>query len=199
LGEFSAYYANRMSYEEVEGLLERLTGEKLLSDQTIWRQVVGQAVAISQPGAEASPAAEPIETALEVAWDDCQTAEVLVLSDAIQVKQQKPRRYRAGQKPAADSQRERGRVNTDVWMVQRAGGSFRYLTAGISAAGEEILSVEAQVQHCVQTEYGGRAAPLLVLAMTDGAKSIRCQLETVFGHSIPVIRIGITWKRKSGR
>jgi hypothetical protein len=187
LGEFSAYYANRVSYEEVEGLIERLTGEKLLSDQTIWSQVVERAAAVSQQWAEEPPPVEPIETALEVDWYDSQTPEVLVLSDAIQVKQQKPRRYRSDQKPAEEPERERVRVNTDVWMVQRAGGGFRYLTAGINQTGQEIVSVEERVQQCLQTEYGGRDSPLPVVAITDGAKAIRCQLETIFGHAIPVI------------
>src|SRR2546423_14573124 len=35
LAEFSAYYSNRMSYDEVAGLLERVTGQPVLSDQTI--------------------------------------------------------------------------------------------------------------------------------------------------------------------
>ncbi len=30
LAEFSAYYSNRMSYDEVAGLLERVTGQPLL-------------------------------------------------------------------------------------------------------------------------------------------------------------------------
>ena len=187
LGEFSAYYANRVSYEEVAGLIERLTGEKLLSDQRIQQQVVEQAAAISQQWSAAQQAVEPLETMPQVDWYDEQSSEVLVLSDAIQVKQQKPRRYRSGQTPTAEPARERVRVNTEVWMVQRAGGGFRYLTAGISPAGEQVVSVAAQVHECLQTEYGGRAAPLSVVAITDGAKAIRCQLETIFGHPIPVI------------
>ena len=35
LAEFSADYSNRMSYDEVAGLLERVTGQPLLSDQTM--------------------------------------------------------------------------------------------------------------------------------------------------------------------
>lgn len=187
LGEFSAYYANRVSYEEVEGLIERLSGEKLLSDQTLWHQVVEQAAAISQQWSEQTPEVEPLETVSAVDWYDKQAAEVLVLSDAIQVKQQKPRRYRSGQKPVEEPERDRVRVNTDVWMVQRAGGGFEYLTAGISQTGEEIVSVESRVRHCLQDEYGASELPLPVVAITDGAKAIRCQLETIFGRRIPVI------------
>lgn len=187
LGEFAAYYANRLSYEEVAALVERLTGEKLLSDQTIWHQVVKQAATISQHWAEETAEVEPIETAAEVDWYDRQTPEVLVFSDAIQVKQQKPRRYRAEQQPSEAPQRERVRVNTDVWMVQRSGGNFQYLAAGINQAGEEIVSAAARVRHCLQTEYGACDFPVPAVAITDGAKAIRCQLEAIFGHPIPVI------------
>ena len=44
LKEFSVYYASRLSYEEVEELVERITGEKQLSDQTIQTTVVNKAV-----------------------------------------------------------------------------------------------------------------------------------------------------------
>jgi hypothetical protein len=187
LGEFGAYYANRVSYEDVEGLMERLTGAKLLSDQRIWPQVVEQAAAISQQWAEEKSEVEALETVSEVDWYDSRAPEVLVLSDAIQVKQQKPRRYRSSQRPAEEARRVRVRVNTDVWLVERAAGGFQYLTAGINQAGEEIVRVEARVRQCLQREYGARAAPLPVVAITDGAKAIRCQLEAIFGRRIPVI------------
>ena len=48
LQELSAYYSNRMSYEEVAGLVERITGERLLSDQTIWQIVQHKAVQVSE-------------------------------------------------------------------------------------------------------------------------------------------------------
>src|SRR5439155_26057547 len=35
LAEFSTYYSNRRSYDEVAGLLERVPGQHVLSDQTI--------------------------------------------------------------------------------------------------------------------------------------------------------------------
>src|SRR2546423_6168880 len=48
LAEFSAYYSNRLSYDEVAGLLERVTGQHVLSDQTIQHLVVAKAVEVSQ-------------------------------------------------------------------------------------------------------------------------------------------------------
>jgi len=36
LQELCGYYSNRLSYEEVAFLVERITGDKLLSDQKDW-------------------------------------------------------------------------------------------------------------------------------------------------------------------
>jgi hypothetical protein len=63
LQELSAYYSNRMSYEEVEGLLARLTGERLLSDQRIEQLVIDQAVEVSQQWAQAAEGAQEGATA----------------------------------------------------------------------------------------------------------------------------------------
>src|SRR5262249_2012886 len=90
LAELSVYYANRLSYEEVEGLIERVTGERLLSDQKIQQQVVSQALVVSRQWAEETQATCAVEAALSVDWYDGEAQEVLVLADAIQVKQQKP-------------------------------------------------------------------------------------------------------------
>jgi hypothetical protein len=48
LQEFSAYYSNRMSYQEVEYLVERVTGKRLLSDQSIWQIVKDKAVQVCE-------------------------------------------------------------------------------------------------------------------------------------------------------
>ncbi len=92
LKEFSAYYSNRLSYEEVESLIERQTGEKLLSDQKIWQIVVEKAVCVSEQlrqevqsvlDAVQMPAINP-----RVDIYDPNQTEILLLEDAIQVKEQ---------------------------------------------------------------------------------------------------------------
>jgi hypothetical protein len=49
LAAFRAYDSNRMRYDEVAGLLERVTGQHVLSDQTMQPLVVAKAVEVSQP------------------------------------------------------------------------------------------------------------------------------------------------------
>jgi hypothetical protein len=48
LKEFSAYYSNRLSYFEVAGLVDRVTGISQLSDQKIRQIVINKALAVSQ-------------------------------------------------------------------------------------------------------------------------------------------------------
>ncbi len=48
LQEVSSYYSNRMSYEEVEKLIERLSGKRLLSDQKIYQIVQSKAQQVNQ-------------------------------------------------------------------------------------------------------------------------------------------------------
>src|SRR2546428_7181804 len=74
LAEFSAYYSNRMSYDEVAGLLERVTGAHLLSDQTIQHLVVTKATQVSaqwQAEVQANPDAPALsEVVPQVDWYD---------------------------------------------------------------------------------------------------------------------------------
>ena len=124
LAEFSAYYSNRMSYDEVAGLLERLTGARLLSDQTIQHLVVTKAMQIStqwQEEVQADPDTPTLpEVAPHVDWYDVHSEEMLVLTDAIQVKQQKATRGQGVDKLAEEPTHKH--VNTDVWMVEKATG-----------------------------------------------------------------------------
>lgn len=194
LGEFSGYYANRLSYEGVADLVERVTGERLLSDQKIQQEVIAQAVRVSEEWREscAAAASEPavpvaVKTLEAVDWYDAEAEEVLVLADGIQVKQQKATRQRAGQERSACEKRETVRVNTDVLMIERRAGGFEYLLAGIDERGQESVRVERRAQQFLQQEYGDRTTPLPVVALSDGAKAVRCQLETIFGKPVPVI------------
>jgi len=189
LAEFSAYYSNRMSYDEVAGLLERVTGAHVLSDQTIQHLVVTKATQVSaqwQAEVQADPDASALlEVVPQVDWYDAHSDEVLVLTDAIQVKQQKARRGKGADNP--EEEQAHKRVNTDVWLVERATGGFEYLTAGIAAPDEEVVSATARVRRQVQQDYNGRDAPLPVVVISDGAKTIRCQLAALFGQPVPLI------------
>jgi hypothetical protein len=145
LKEFSAYESNRMSYEEVEKLIERQTGAKLLSDQKIWHIVGDKAVEVSlEIQAEvravlagcAMPAVQP-----HVDSYTPEQQEILLFDDAIQVKRQKQTREKRGDKE--DNQQQEAttssRVTTDVMMLEKATGGFASMSAAIDGDGQELV------------------------------------------------------------
>lgn len=112
LKEFSAYYSNRISYSEVAGLVERVTGDRQLSDQKIWEIVVDKALAISEDQqaevekqlVNAVPSTRKVEE--KVAIYDSKSEEVLLFEDAIQVHGQKEnRQHKQGLKKSRSSNR----------------------------------------------------------------------------------------------
>lgn len=197
LQELSAYYSNRMSYKEVEFLVERVTGERLLSDQSIWQIVKRKAVVVSeqwQQEVEATlsgsvPLPE-VNTKVDV-YDPVGT-EILLFEDGIQVKAQKETRPR---QHLSESELEGSmpescagsRVNTDVFLLQTASGGFEYISAGIDSAGDETVSLARIVQTRMIEEYGAVQGSINLVAITDGAKAIRLRLLEIFGVAIVVI------------
>lgn len=197
LQELSAYYSNRMSYEEVAGLVERITGERLLSDQSIWQIVQRQAVQVSEQWkseveTRLSGAAGLPEVNGQVDVYDQFGAEILLFEDGIQVKQQKEKRVGRSEAESGSEERveefsKRSRVNTDVFLLQKGNGAFEYLSAGIDSAGNESVSLADIVRTRMIQEYGKEQEPLNLVAITDGAKTIRLRLLEIFGVAPTVI------------
>lgn len=161
LQEVAAYYSNRLSDEEVAGLLQRLTGERVLSDQRIEQWVIEKAVAFSQAMAEAAlmPDDEIEQASLptlnrQINLYAVATPEVLLLEEGISVKAQKPTRQRRRALVAAPAQEESHtkRIITDGLMLERRDGGYRYLCEGIDAQGHTLLSLPECVRWALQTE-----------------------------------------------
>jgi hypothetical protein len=177
-----------MRYGEVAGLLERVTGQRLRSDQTMQPWVVANAVEVSAPWyseSQAATAAPPFPAVRpQGAWDDPQREEGLLLTDAMQVKQQKARRGQgAGQPPL---EREPKRVHPEVWLLAPPPGDFRSLMAGSEAPGQEVVSETARVRWQGRPAAAARPAPLPVGAITDGARTMRGQWAELFAQPVPV-------------
>ncbi len=94
LQELSVYYSNRMSYKEVAGLIERYSGDKLLSAQTIWQLVQQSALQVSDEIGQGVKQHLLSGRLVEVtqAIDLYDAEEVLLFDDGISVKAQKPER-----------------------------------------------------------------------------------------------------------
>jgi len=195
LKEFSAYYSNRISYEEVEKLIYRQTGQYLLSDQTIWRIVVDKAVEVSQQmRSDVSAVLEGFvmpEVEPNVDIYDAQQQEILLFDDAIGVKEQKSNREKLSDKEQEQNQESEAtinsRVNTDVMMLEKATGGYQYLMAGIDSHGEEVITLPEVAQSKIIEEYGESKQALPIVVITDGAKSIRARMIAIFGIAITII------------
>ena len=100
LREFVAYYSNRLSYEQVEDLVERVAGEKILSDQKIWEIVVNKAGEVSSQWSDEieeinSLITNEIKISPTVDIYNPEGKEILLFEDGIGVKKQKAHRPRA--------------------------------------------------------------------------------------------------------
>jgi hypothetical protein len=184
LREFCLYFSGRLSFAEVAGLLERVTGERLACKQTLWNWTQQKAREVSaslcsEVAAARSMALPAIEEAVDVY--DASSEEVLVMSDAIQVKAQKPTRERAGEPKRAKKLKKR--VSTDLLLFEGRDGSFRCLSSGLDG---QVSLPEVARAH-LGREWGKHPGSLPIVAITDGARSIRTMLQELFGPSVKVI------------
>lgn len=183
LKELALYSLNRLSFHEVAGLVERLCGTHLACEQTLWNWAE-RAIAVLDAQLVAQVASAQEVTAPKIAESvnlyDREAEEVLVLTDAIGVKAQKPKRDKPGEPPTG---KEAKRHDTDVLLLQKQGGDFLYLMGSVNHAVSLVEVAEANLR----LEWGHRETPLPVVALSDGARSIRIDLIALFGEGVPII------------
>ncbi len=198
LQELCGYYSNRISYEEVAFLVERVTGERLLSDQKIGQIVSDTALKISQEIhkstrvalAETNPDVVKVNPKIDIY--NSQEKEILLFDDGIQVKGQKDQRESQARLAKevtvqAPLKSKTPAVTTDIVLLQLAKGNFEYIAAPINEVGEDLLSLTSVVKAKVMQEYGSETTPLNLVAITDGARVIRHRLFAIFGATVIVI------------
>ncbi len=149
-----AYYSNRLSYQEVENLVERVTGQRILSDQKIWEIVINQAGEISAQWQEQinkinSLMTKEIEISPTVDIYNSEQEEILLFDDGIGVKKQKdnrernhsPTSERALLKETEISEVKKSRKNiiTDLVLLETAKGRFEYITSPINRSGQSVF------------------------------------------------------------
>lgn len=166
-----------------------------MSDQSIQNIVVDKALEVSKPvESEASTVLEDDALGLpeinqEVDIYDVNTKEVLILVDGIQVKKQSESRV-SKKKAAVESDRspkKTVRVNSNIVLLEKKSSDFEYITSAIDNEGEELLPLSDIVKSKVIQEYGNDVEPIKAVAISDGAKDIRCMLMDVFGVVIVII------------
>jgi hypothetical protein len=181
-------WATRFCYSEAAYLLQEYCGTPLLSEDSLWRLVVGEAARLdAQEGAAILALSQESEVSLpsptftavtEEGIYDGQVPEFLALTDAICVPSQKPTRQKKGQ---ARIEKIAQRHDTDVFVLPRKDGGEQFFCEGLS----ENWSCVASASAFLRREWSGMS--LSVLAITDGAKKIRSDLATLFGVGVRVI------------
>ena len=198
LEELCGYYANRLSYENLEDLVERITGERLLSDQTIWAIIKAKAETYSQQIRQQAKTTlettnlSKIEVNPIVKIYNTEEPEILLFDDGIQVKGQKTERVGRVESITNNQSPELGDnktpvVLTDVAMLQTPNGDFEYLAAPLDIDGEEPLNLATVIRARILDLYGKATKPLNIVAITDGAKTIRLRLLSLFGDAFVLI------------
>ena len=197
LQELVAYYSNRISYLEVEKLLERISGQKLLSDQKIWEIVVNKAVEVSSKWQqEIQSIKQSIKSDPSIAPTvdiyNPLSKEILLFDDGIGVKKQKENRSKnqdvvIGEPKQAGQKQKRKTVITDMVLLQTPKGSFEYLINPIDNQGQSLISLEEIIKCKLKYYYHNCNYPLPIVAITDGASSIRKRLYSLNSRGITLI------------
>lgn len=198
LQEVAAYYSNRMSYEEVARLIERMSGERLLSDQSIYQIVNTKAQQVSQGLQQKLNQIEGIEekTLIPVKPDvdlyDKASEEILLFEDGIGVKAQAEKRQSHAQSSNSSglnvtASTSGATVVSDIVVLQTAPQRFEYLSAPITKLGEALVPLELIVRARLQQVYGQREAPLPIVVISDGARSIRNRLSRLFAQPVRLV------------
>jgi len=175
-----------------------MSGERLLSDQKIGQIVSDTALKISQEIhkstqvalVEANPDVLKVNSQIDIY--NSQEKEILLFEDGIQVKGQKNQREPQARIAKEDTvqaalKSKTPAVTTDIVMWQKATGKFEYIAAPINEAGEDLLSLTSVVKAQLMQEYGRETTPLNLVAITDGARTIRQRLFAIFGTTVLVI------------
>ena len=187
-------WATRFPFSEVSCLLREFCGEYLLSEDTIWRWVQAQARCLDaqqqqiiQEVADQSmtdlPEPEyiaPIDSDLY----DSASEEFITLTDAIGVASQKPTRQKADEEKCKKAEK---RHDTDVMILPTPDGNEWFFSEGMSESWSLVESARA----FLRKKWSGKT--LKVVAITDGAKTIRADLSHLFGPIGQGVRIVLDW------
>ena len=113
-------------------------------------------------------------------YDEKQEEIILMMDDVSSVKAQKPH------KEIARTEDDAKRIGTTVALISTQTGDYDTFTEGINAKGDIIYPIETAILDKL-AEHHCQDKPLPIVAITDGAKTIRNSLTTVFGAKVCII------------
>jgi hypothetical protein len=162
-------------------LLGQLTDKELLSTSGIQSYVLRKAFSISKTWlSDSHQNIQHLAVVGDIDVLSSDSTEVILMMDDVGVKAQKPHKVIARQ--AEDAKR----LDTTVILVQTPTGEYEYATSGIDKEGNTIYSVNQAIIDKV-VDLHGIDKPLPIVAITDGARSIRNTLHLIFGMTVCII------------
>jgi hypothetical protein len=175
------WLVGRLSFGDSEQVLQQVQGPGTRSEDALWRFVQKQAAqedaAIATQIEASACLPMPVCEAVGDVYEG-EAAEFVMLMDGICVKAQKPTREKEGQPRKRKKQK---RHDTDVMLLPRRDGTWEWLCEGVSARWSLVQAAASFLRR----EWSGHH--LSVVAITDGARSIREDLHALFGEGVRVI------------
>jgi hypothetical protein len=165
------------SYPALSHSLETLTGKVLYSSNQLCNKIKTYAKEVTVATIKPYQGMQLIIPFSESDVDiyDAKSEEILLFDDGIGVKRQKEKRETGYKK-------EFKTVQTDLIEVQKPLGGFDYITGGY---GVKDWNIETALSCWICYNYQHKKLP--IVAITDGAKSIRLRLWRVFGGQVVII------------
>ena len=162
-------------------LLNQVTGSEVLSSSGIQSYIACKAACISKDWlSKSNTEVKEIAVIEDIMVCEADEEEVILMMDDVGVKAQKPHKKVAREKDDAK------RLDTTVILVQDKDKGYHYATKGIDKTGKTIYSVEQAIIDKV-SELHDLSQPLPIVAITDGARSIRLTLQAIFGIQLCII------------
>jgi hypothetical protein len=181
LGEFIETWANEVSYASLSRLIIARTGEDQLSESGIQSYLLRKATCISKEWLSKSNQVNQILVLPDIDIYDENSKEILLFMDDVCVKAQKP------QKKVARTDKDAKRLDTTTALVQGlTSKDFIPVTEGIDCEGRTIYPIEQGIIDAIVSVHDMKEA-LPIVAITDGARTIRLTLYAIFGINICII------------
>ena len=174
-------WSDDLSYEKVSQLLLQVTGNEVLSSSGIQSYLECKAESISKSWvSQSNTEIKAIEVLSDILIYEADEAEIILMMDDVGVKAQKPHKKIVRQ--ADDAKR----LDTTVILVQGMDKTYHYATKGIDKTGKTIYSVEQAIIDKV-SKLHDLTNPIPLVAITDGARSIRLVLQSIFSIYVCII------------
>ena len=175
-------WVNEISYEKLRELLVLVTGNAQLSRNGLEEYIIQRAVQISRDQCLES-LHFPYDSVLIEEDIDVYSAdkeEIILMMDDVSVKAQKPH------KKVERAEEDVKRIGITIGLMSTKSGGYDTFTEGIDAKGVVVYPIEDVILDKL-AEHHCQDEALPIIAITDGAKSIRLSLQKIVGLNLCII------------